>query len=68
MSTKMTETDWDNRAGGFPGVVAAARGARVATTVCSWKRCIISRFTTSPGGRCRSGSANGTVCGNGSTG
>lgn len=59
MCTKMEDTDWANEF--RPSLPQRGANSRDDRLFYFWKRC--SRFTTSPGGRCRSGSASGTACG-----
>ena len=67
MLTAMSEDDWAIVLQVFQAV-RSRRGDRGGTTGSLWKRCIILRFTTSPGGRFRRSSATGTRSGSGSGG
>ena len=52
MLTGMTESDWEIVLEVFEAA-QSRRGEPGMTTVSSWRRCISSRSTTLPGGRCR---------------
>ncbi len=65
MLTRMSEEDWDVVLTVFRAV-RSRRGDKGRDDRKFLERCTSSRFTTSPGGRCRPSSATGTRSGSAS--
>ena len=64
MLTEMTDAEWEIVVEAFRAA-RSHRGGAAKMTANSWRRCIISRFTTSPGEPCRHSLASGTASGSG---